>query len=257
MPSTTTRRTMPALIVTVLVLALAAVHMFFTAVVNVPDSAVKYGSLPGAAADAYTRPLFVQNYRIFAPNPASEDRELWFRAITRDASGETMSPWVNATAVELAEPYRRVLRKQSTIIGAERFMAAHRALTPEQQEVAARDFRGDGTGGRGEFAQALSEGGQNISEYMTSGDYILAYATQAAEALWGENADVVAVQTRVVYDPVVRWNDRMVEGAERPASSYTNTGWREPIVFPGQNSEQFARAFRAWYASAPEEATLR
>lgn len=249
-------RSLAAIIVTVIVLALAATHMFFTAVVNVPDSNIKYNVLPGRMADSYTRPLFVQNYRIFAPNPASEDRELWFRAIVDDNGVEEITPWVNATAVELAEPYRRVLRKQLTIIGAERFMAAHRALSAEQQRVVAADYYGRSGATRGQFTEDLMAQGQDIGEYMTTSDYITGYATQAASALWSEEGEIIAVQTRVVYDPVVRWLERNNPAQPRPASTYTDTGWREPIVFPGQNSDEFARTFRAWYASAPQEATL-
>lgn len=257
MTPTTERRSLPAIIVTVLVLALAATHMFFTAVVNVPDTNVKYNVLPGSMADAYTRPLFVQNYRIFAPNPASEDRELWVRAMVNNEGSEEITPWVNATAVELAEPYRRVLRKQLTIIGAERFMAAHRALNAEQQRVVAADYYGQNGATRAQFTEDLIAQGQSIGEYMTAADYITGYATQAADALWSKDGEIMAVQTRVVYDPVVRWLDRDNPAQPRPASTYTDTGWREPIVFPGQNSYEFARTFRAWYASAPEEATLR
>lgn len=237
----------------IIVLALAATHMFFTAVVNVPYAEVKYGPLPGKAADAYTRPFLIQNYRIFAPNPASENRSLWVRAWVEDASGERAeTEWINTTAVELADPTRRVLRKQLTILAAERYMGAYRGLNDAQREVLrSNNFHQDGGRERLE-ALLVTEG--DAAAYMLASDYAVAYATQVAEALYGHDNEVLAVQARVVYSPVIRWNDRFDSEAEPPASTVTHEGWREPLEFNGQDSEAFARTFLEWYDAAGEEA---
>ncbi len=111
-------------------LLLAAVHIALTAVFNVPSTEVKYEALPGRVADAWIRPYFVQDYRIFAPDPASADRNLWVRAWVETPDGERVeTKWVDVTAIELAEPYRRVLRKQLTVIGAEQLMTSFGKLT--------------------------------------------------------------------------------------------------------------------------------
>jgi predicted metal-dependent hydrolase len=240
----------------IVVLALAATHMFFTAVVNVPYAELKYGPLPGRAADAYTRPFFIQNYRIFAPNPASENRSLWVRAWVEDASGQrSETEWINATAVELADPTRRVLRKQLTILAAERYMAAYRGLNDAQREIlASANYHEEGGRERLE-AQLASEG--DASAYMIASDYAVAYATQVAHALYGEDHQILAVQARVVYNPVIRWNDRFDSDAAAPASIVTHEGWRQPLEYTGQDREAFARTFRDWYEAAGEEAQAR
>lgn len=241
------------IITMIVVLALAAVQMFFTAVVNVPYSDLKYGTLPGKTADAYTRPFFIQNYRIFAPNPASENRSLWVRAWTEDSTGErTETEWINATAVELAHPTRRVLRKQLTILAAERYMGAYRDLNDAQHEIL-RSGNFHQEGGR-ERLEALLASEGDTSAYMLASDYAVAYATQVAEALYGDENEILAVQARVVYNPVIRWNDRFDPDAAPPASTVTHEGWREPLEYTGQDSEAFARTFLAWYEAAGEEA---
>ncbi|QTV80237.1 DUF5819 family protein [Microbacterium sp. NIBRBAC000506063] len=239
-----------------IVLALAATHMFFTAVVNVPYSQVKYGPLPGAAADAYVRPYFVQNYRIFAPNPASEDRELWVRAWVEAEDGtRTETEWINATAVELTDTYRKVLRKQLTIVGAEAYMAAYRGLNAQQTEiVTGGNFHREGD--RERLVAALSEHG-SAGAYMRASDYVTAYATQVAHALYGEEYEILAVQSRIVYEPVVRWRDRHDADAEPPPPTQTRAGWREPLEYDGQDQEEFARSFLTWLERAGEEAYPR
>lgn len=246
-------RPVATMVVTGMVLAAMAIQMFFTLVVNVPYPDVKYRALPGAAADAYMRPFFVQDYRIFAPNPASEDRQLWVRAWVSDASGRPVTTeWVNTTAVELAEPYRRTLRKQLTIVGAERLMAGYRALSDEQRAIVAGNYHQDG--GTAQLTSDLTALG-SARGYLQASDYTTGYATQVAEALWGDRGEVLAVQTRAVYAPVVRWSQRDDPDAQRPRSTYTDLGWREPLEYPGQDSAEFARTFRAWYSSAGEKAT--
>lgn len=244
------------LITMVVVLALVATHMFFTAVVNVPYSELKYGPLPGRTADAYTRPFFVQNYRIFAPNPASENRSLWVRAWIEDESGErSETEWTNVTAVELAATYRHVLRKQLTIIGAERYMGAYRALNEEQREILRTgNFHRDGD--REILEQRLAAAG-SATAYMTASDYVTAYSTQVAHALYGEDHEILAVQSRVVYNPVIRWNDRFDPDAVPPDSIVTFEGWREPLEYADQDREEFARTFLDWYEAAGEEVTTR
>lgn len=246
-------RTRGVLVTTAVVLALAAVHMFFTFVVNVPSSQIKYDVLPGAAADAYVRPYLVQNYRIFAPNPISEDRQLWVRAWIEDESGERVeTEWINTTAVELIDPYRRVLRKQLTIVGAEAFMDAYRALNEQQKEIlTGGNFHREGD--RERLRALLAEHG-SATAYMRASDYVTAYATQVAYALHGDANEILAVQTRIVYAPVIRWADRFDPDAQPPARTMIRIGWREPIEYPGQDREEFARTFLTWFERAGERA---
>lgn len=239
------KRPRGAIVASVLVLCLALGHMFLTAVVNIPDRDIKYEVMPGELADAYTNPLLTQNYRIFAPNPASEDRALWVRAWIELPDGERVeTEWINATAVELSPLYRKVLRKHLTVTAAERYMSAYRSLNDAQREIlAGSNFHR--AGDRERMREQLTNEGP-ASDYLRMDAYVTGFSTQVALAMHGEQAEILAVQSRVVYSPVVRWADRDSEDATAPASYRTHEGWREPIVHEGQDSEEFARSFLRW-----------
>ena len=248
-----------ATLVTAGVLVLLGIHMFFTAVFNVPYPGVKYDVLPGAAADRYVRPYLVQDYKIFAPDPVDTDRQLWVRGWIELPTGEHVrSEWVNASAVELAEPYRRTLRKQLSVVGAERLMGAYRKLSDSQQAVAARNhLAGDGLFElRDALVAADSSNEAEVRAFVRAHNYVSSYATQVSYALWGHEGDVAAVQVRAVYDPVVRWNDRRDPDAERPPSTYTDLGWVPAMEWEGQDRQAFAQSFGAWAEAAGVSAEL-
>src|SRR5690625_838595 len=86
-------------------------HMFFTFAYNVPVERLRTALPTGVAAD-YMEPLFVQDYKIFAPDPASADHRLWVRAWLDDGTGEPVTTeWLDVTGVELSVRYRQILRK--------------------------------------------------------------------------------------------------------------------------------------------------
>jgi len=228
---------------------LVAAHMLFTLTYNLPSREIRESILPGPLATAYMQPLFVQDYKIFAPDPAGADHQLWVRAWSENVDGEPWtSEWVNVTAVELSAPYRKILRKQLTIVGAERFMSAYEALNPEQQQLVATNYHRAGLTRLEEDLTALDTAGTSsrVTAFIRSTQYVDAYATQVAYALWGDIGEISAVQTRVVYDPVIRWNDRDDPEAQRPAATITDTGWRPLLEYPGQSREKFAQTFQEW-----------
>ncbi|QYM75077.1 DUF5819 family protein [Leucobacter luti] len=230
-------------------------HMFLTAVYNAPSEELKYGVLPGAVADRYIRPYLVQDYKIFAPDPADTDRQLWVRAWVEEPDGERVrTDWINASHVELSEAYRKTLRKQLSVVGAERLMAAYSALGDAQKQVAAENHL-DGKELYALNDALLAADDSNaaaVSEFIRADNYVTSYATQVAHAMWGEEGEIVGVQARAVYDPVIRWADRRDPDAQRPPSRYTDLGWVPPMEWPGQDREAFTRTFRAWAEQAGE-----
>ncbi|WP_125098173.1 DUF5819 family protein [Leucobacter chromiireducens] len=244
------------------VLALVAVHMFLTAVVNTPNQSLKYDVLPGALADEYVRPYLVQDYKIFAPDPADTDRQLWVRAWVSDEAGEnTTTEWINATHVELSSTYRKTLRKQLSVVGAERLMGAYTQLNETHQAVVAKNHLGGEAlyGLRDAMLAADDSDEAAVSAFIRADNYATSYATQVAHAMWGEQGTIAGVQVRAVYDPVVRWADRKDPDAERPQAKYTDLGWVPPMEWPGQDRDAFARTFRAWaeHADAQDELAAR
>jgi len=228
-----------------LVVALIVVfHASMTAVYNVPSAEIRERILPGAVARSYLEPFFQQNYRIFAPNPISEDRSLRVRAWVETASGSRRTTeWVDVTAAEISSFHRRLLRKQLTIVGVERLVPAFRALTEEQQDIADENWHESGFPGLREALLEAAPGTERaVDQFIRASEYVTAYGTQAAYALWGP--DVVAVQVQAVYDPVIRWEDRNDPDARRPTATIVNPGWRPPTEFEGQDRERFAEIFR-------------
>lgn len=223
--------------------------MLFTAVYNVPSTELKYQVLPGAVADDYIRPYLVQDYRIFAPDPIDTDRQLWVRAWLEQPDGERVrSEWVNASEVELSSKYRKTLRKQLSVVGAERLMTAYRGLTDAQRLVASENhLEGDGLFSLRDALLAVEDSDPAaVRQFVRADNYVTSFATQVSHAMWGDQGKVLAVQTRSVFDPVVRWKDRHDPEAERPASSFTDLGWVPAMEWPGQDRDAFARSFRAW-----------
>nr|WP_243751856.1 DUF5819 family protein [Leucobacter weissii] len=230
--------------------------MFFTAVYNTPSTTVRYDVLPGTAADRYIRPYLVQDYKIFAPDPADTDRQLWVRAWVELPSGDRVrTDWVNASHVELSEPYRRTLRKQLSVVGAERLMGAYRALGDAHRSVVAENHL-DGAELyplHDAMVAADDSDPEAVGDFIRAANYAASYATQVSLALWGDEGEIIGVQTRAVYDPVIRWNDRHDPQASRPPASYTDLGWVPPLEWEGQDREAFADTFRAWSERAGVE----
>lgn len=245
MSKTRVERFSPAARATALVVALVVVfHGAMTAIYNVPWPKVRDQTLLGAVADSYMEPLFQQDYRIFAPNPISDDRYLLVRAwLTTPSGGTRITEWVNVTSAEISTTHRRLLRKQFTILGVERLVPAFQALTEEQQDIADENWHESGFPGLREALLDASPGTEAaVDRFIRASEYLTAYGTQVAYTMWDAD-DVVAVQIQGVYEPVVRWDDREDPNAQRPTSTIINPGWRPPLEFGGQDREKFAEIF--------------
>lgn len=232
------------------VLAAVAVHLFFTAVYDTPFENVRNEILPGEAATRYIEPYFQQDYQIFAPNPSNANRGFWVRARVETPDGETVTTrWVDAAAVELVEPHRRVLRKQLSLQAAQNLMTENFRLSDAQRDRAGDDF--SDADDLGALREALEEADDSdVDGFIRAANFATSYATQVSEALWADDGDIVAVQVRSERTPVVRWDDRFDEDAEPPRSSFTDGGWLPPMVWSEQDREGFDRTFLRWAEKA-------
>src|SRR5690606_31731608 len=126
-------------IVTVfIIIGIVLFHMVATVVYTFPSDDYQRNVKPQTFAYSYMRPFFHQDYKIFAPNPISQDRSLRVRAwVQPDVGGDPVTTeWINVSELEIHDIHRRVLRKQQSIYGAENLAPAYRALSQEQREVA-------------------------------------------------------------------------------------------------------------------------
>ncbi|WP_119695841.1 DUF5819 family protein [Microbacterium halotolerans] len=252
-PSRSSRAPRSARIAAGVAAAFLAIHIFFTAVYNTPYPHIRDEVLPGAAATAYIEPYLQQDYRIFAPNPANSDRNLWLRAWVETPDGErVITEWVDATAIELVEPARRVLRKQFTVQASLRLIGTYFDMSEGQREVAAQNFSesDDLTPLQDELLAADADKADEVHAFIRATNFATSYATQAAQALWGDEGEVVAVQTRAVTTPIVRWEHRFDDGAVAPGASYSDTGWLPPMEWSEQSTPGFAASFLTWAEKA-------
>lgn len=233
--------------------AFLAIHIFFTAVYNTPYSHIRNDVLPGAAASAYINPYLQQDYRIFAPNPANSDRNLWLRAWVETPDGErVITEWVDATSIELVEPARRVLRKQFTVQASLRLIGTYFDLSEQQREVAGQNFSEseDLTPLQDELLAVDADNADEVHAFIRATNFATSYATQAAQVLWGDEGEIAAVQTRAVTTPIARWEHRFDDSAVAPGASYSDTGWLPPMEWSEQSTPGFAASFLTWAEKA-------
>ncbi|WP_449277732.1 DUF5819 family protein [Leucobacter sp. GX24907] len=242
----------PAKIIAGVAVVLLAIHMVLTAVFNAPSQEIRSSALWGLS-NRYVQPYLVQDYKIFAPEPIDSDHQLWVRAWIETPGGDRVrSEWVNSTEVELSAFHRKVLRKQLSIMGAERLMAAYSRLGDAHRDAAAVNHL-DGEALYPLRDAMLAADDSNVAAvdaFIRANNFAASYASQVSQALWGDQGEVLAVQTRAVYDPVVRWNDRKDPDAERPAASYTDLGWVPVLEWHGQDRDAFGKTFRSWADNA-------
>lgn len=242
------RHARAAAIASVVVAAIVIIHMFFTLVYNMPFQKAR-AVLPTAAASEYMQPFFTQDYKIFAPNPVSGNHQLWVRALVEAEDGtRTETEWANATAIELGEAERKLLRKHLSIVVSERLLASYRALNDEQQDIVQANLHSSRVDEyREEIRDAGTDGATRTANtfirYARAAD---AYATQVSRALWGEDGRIVAVQTRPTFDRVVRWENRFDPEQPTPAPLVASIGWRPTLTFEDQDGAAFTDIFQSW-----------
>ncbi|MBD8605690.1 hypothetical protein IFT73_02380 [Aeromicrobium sp. CFBP 8757] len=125
MPRPTLRSAFIAVVVTIVGLHLVAVTLAALPPNRYSDAA--------RGQTSYLDPYFTQNWRLFAPNPISEDRSLLFQAAYTDADGDQVrTGWVDWTAVELDLVRHR-------LIGGRAGYVTNKLVSPLQSRAAALD----------------------------------------------------------------------------------------------------------------------
>lgn len=89
---------------------------------------------------SYLNPYFTQNWRLFAPNPVSEDRNVLFQGSYVAADGtRKQTPWVDWTAVELDLIHHRLVGGRAGYVTNKLFTpltVRFGALSPDQSTAA-------------------------------------------------------------------------------------------------------------------------
>lgn len=251
---------------------LTAWHIFASFLWIAPPSPLRE-VVPGNSLSSYMLPLFGQSWSVFAPAPINGDYRFEVRATlgggAEGGGSGNETEWVSATDVELSMIRYNLFPPRAGIQSSElasEYKEAYDSLEVAQKDLVAGAFRGsdweermraglsagaadsgaaDAGGSESGADQSSEQASAEVDAYIAQDRLASAYATQVARAIWGD--EVTAVQFRVSRQNVVPFRDRNDPDAQRPEPQMTDSGWREPLVMPGQNDENFARVFRAQY----------
>lgn len=221
-----------------LVLVIAAIAVFQMLSVTLAALPTNKLSSSLSSTTSYLNPFFTQNWRLFAPNPISDDRTLWFRGEYVSESGDTQTTdWIDWTSVELDLVRQQVVGGRAGYITNKMLGALNTrffALTLKQREVAAND-RDAGLAGNTELRSQLMAAGGNpasVDFYLRYESSAIGLGTSVLEAAH-PGITVTAVRYRIERQPVMPYADRTLPAAQRqqsrPPAFIRQSGWRKPI----------------------------
>lgn len=200
---------------------------------------------------SYMIPFFGQSWSVFAPEPINGDYHLNVRAVIDKNGVEEETGWVSANRAELSALTNHLFPPRAGI-QSEQLASMHREaflkLEEAQQTILAGDFKAaDWEAGMREALLADGKNAVLVDGYLAREHMTTAYATQVAKAVWGDEGEVLRVQYRISRQNVVVYAERNNPDAKRPEPFFVTTGWRSPIVNPGQNEAAFADVFVPLY----------
>lgn len=187
---------------------------------------------------SYLAPFFTQDWRLFAPNPISDDRDVWFRGEYIDADGtERTTKWFDWSAVEVEVIQHNLVGGRAGYVTNKAIgslNSAYFALTTNQRTIVNSDKK---TALEGYVAlhDALNRKGANpgsVDRFLRYEESIVELGTGVMEAVH-PGVRFTAVGYRIVTRPVIPFASRTLpepaREQSRPASGVRDSGWRKPI----------------------------
>lgn len=199
----------------------------------------RYSDL-AAPHTTYLRPMFSQNWRLFAPNPVAEDRTVLFQGSYRAADGTLkQTPWIDWTEIELDLIHHRLVGGRAGYITNKLFSplgARYAALLPAQRTVATNTSEANPPDWA-ELSKALLVAGPDkpvsVSTFLRYERATVRLDTEVLEALFPERT-FTAVRYALGRQGVVPFAKRngteKEREAARPAVGERVSGWRTPEV---------------------------
>lgn len=193
----------------------------------------------------YLAPYFTQNWRLFAPNPVSEDRSVLFQGSYVAADGSTRTtPWVDWTEVELDLVHHKFVGGRAGYITNKLFSplgqrygrlgAEQRKIVDATPEESPPDWPA--------LRSAMVEGGVApgaAAVFLRYERVTTQLATDVLESRWPDRT-FTAVRYEMRRHDVVPYASRSGSDAERkaarPAATLRDSGWRVPS--PGDADER-------------------
>ena len=192
----------------------------------------------------YLRPFFGQSWRLFAPNPVDEDRNLLVQGAYIDADGDVRTtPWVDWTSVEQDVIEHRLIGGRAGYITTKLFGALGEtfwAMEPAQRSLAVRTSAPSPPSWDALQASLTRAGPDDgkVDGYLRYDRAVARLATSVIAAR--SSQDITAVRYALREQDVVPYDARHGTSAERTASRPEPTmrisGWRAPT--PGPAAER-------------------
>lgn len=213
----------------------ALTHVLATTFAAVPPNPASAALAPSTA---YLSPYFAQNWRLFAPNPISEDRTVRFQAAYRDEAGDVQQTrWVDWTAVELDLVRHRLVGGRGGYVTnklVDALGASYRPMTDAQRAVM-NSTRDDAPSSWENLVDRLATAGVPPTRLQTFLRHERATVRLATDVVAARNpdADIVAVRYAVKQHSVTPYDRRgdsaRENAASRPNSLERLSGWRVPV----------------------------
>ncbi len=238
MPRLTLKTTFVALVSAIALLQLVAVTLAALPPNRYSDATTSQTS--------YLRPMFTQNWRLFAPNPVSDDRMIRFQGsyVTADGAQE-QTEWLDWTEVELDLVRHKLVGGRAGYVTNKLFGplgARYGGLLPEQENVAAATTEKDPPSWAELSKQLVAAGPSkpvSVSLYLRYDRAATRLGTEVLKARWPDRT-FTAVRYSLVRHRVTPYEARHGTDKEREAARGGEEvrvgGWRVPEV--GSAAEQ-------------------
>lgn len=236
-------------LVMLVALTITAFHLFASFLWIAPASNLRQ-VVPGNLLTAYMIPMWGQSWSVFAPEPINGDYYFDVRAVIKNADGEEeITQWVRATDVELTHSTYKLFPPRSAglaISVSSNLKNSWSELSADHKVIVDLDyFKGDDSQQR--LESKLEEYGDKnkvIEPYLQAERTAVAYSTQVAEAVWGDE-QVLRVQFQASRKNVIPYAERNKPGAVRPDIQVVPTGWRALVHEEHQSNADFKEYFCA------------
>ncbi len=221
--------------------AIAALHLASVTLAALPPN--RYSDAVREQT-AYLNPYFTQNWRLFAPKPISEDRNVLFQGAYIDDEGRPQrTEWVDWTGVELDLVRHRLVGGRAGYVTNKLvtpLLTRSAALTTAQRQVATGSSQAAPPTWE-QLGQELVAAGSSPSAtgYLRYERATTRLATDVLQARYPD-VELTAVRYSLRRHAVVPFSERGGSDAEREAARPTATedvgGWRRPT--PGSADER-------------------
>jgi hypothetical protein len=202
--------------------------------------------VPNEAFIAYNYPMFDQNWSVFAPEPISANYELSVRSATLVDGELVNTEWVNASKTELKLLRHNPLSPRAGYAAYAQALGtnlAYKKLSEAEQAVVLESYYEGDMWGQQLESDMRAIGGSDeatVSAYLKQEWVTVAYATQVAKAVWGD--DALYVQYRISIDNSVPFASRHDDSAQRTLVT-VDSGWRGLVEREGQDENHFGDLF--------------